>query len=134
VLIGGGFQLSGQYTVSVSCHFSASHTLPGCPPCDRLHGHTWKVRVHWVFTRLGSSGMGADFSTLKAELEKRIKAVYDHTHLNETPPFDRVVPTAENLAREFYHLLAENADPDSGGRVGRVEVWEGPDNSVAYEE
>jgi 6-pyruvoyltetrahydropterin/6-carboxytetrahydropterin synthase len=126
--------MSGKYTVSVSCHFSASHTLPGCPPCDRLHGHTWRVRGEWVFTELTAGGMGADFSDLKARLEKQIRAVYDHAHLNDTPPFDRIIPTAENLAREFYHLLRTDDDPDSKGRIERVEVWEGPDNSVTYEE
>jgi len=97
-----------------------------------MHGHTWRLRATWAFQRLDESGMGANFSTLKSALEKRIVRAFDHRHLNDLPPFESVVPTAENLARECYRLLSP-ATPE-GGRLERVEVWEGPENCVIYEE
>lgn len=126
--------MTPKYTISVQCTFSASHTLPGCPPCDRLHGHTWTLRASWSFEKLGERGMGADFSTLKRLLEERVTGVYDHRHLNEVAPFDTVVPTAENLAREFYAILKEETGRMGGGVLEMVEVREGPENSVSYRE
>lgn len=125
--------MSEKFVVSVECRFSASHTLPGCPPCDRLHGHTWKVRVSWAFSKLDGSGMGANFSTLKGVLESKIKRPFDHRHFNDTSPFDKMNPTAENIAKVFFLILKDGLDPGLGGRLERVEVWEGPDNSVSYE-
>jgi 6-pyruvoyltetrahydropterin/6-carboxytetrahydropterin synthase len=126
--------MSGKYIITVESSFSASHLLPGCPPCDRLHGHTWRVTARWSFTRLDDKGMGADFSKLKALLNSEIRSVYDHSHLNDTAPFDTIRATAENLAREFYRLLQARSDLAPGGTLERVEVWEGSENRVAYEE
>lgn len=126
--------MSGKYSITVESSFSASHQLPGCPPCDALHGHTWKVKASWAFTQLDENGMGADFSQLKSLLTSEIRNIYDHTHLNDTAPFDTVAPTAENLAREFFLRLRARSDATPGGRIERIEVWEGPDNFVAYEE
>ena len=75
--------MSGLFTVSVECRLAASHVLPGCPPCDRLHGHTWTVRAHWAFTDLDGDGMGANFHALKDVLQEQVRSRYDHRHLND---------------------------------------------------
>lgn len=126
--------MSGVFTLSVECRLSASHVLSGCPPCDRLHGHTWRVRANWVFSGLNGEGKGTDFHVLREVLERAVRQRYDHRHLNDIPPFDKNPPTAENLAREIFRQL--KADPIQGpdGRLARVEVWEGPDACAGYEE
>jgi len=121
------------FTLSVECRLAASHVLPGCPPCDRLHGHTWTVRCHWRFVALDDMGMGINFHRLKSVLDEVIRSRFDHRHLNDIPPFDTVAPTAENLARETFRLLATEFDPGPDGRLARVEVWEGPESLAAYE-
>jgi len=126
--------LSPKFTLSVECRLASSHILPGCPPCDRLHGHTWTVRAFWSFAELDENGMGANFRDLKQVLRSDVHDRYDHRHLNELAPFDRVVPTAENLAREVFRILQERMGPGRGGRLARVEVWEGPEACAAYEE
>lgn len=126
--------MSGKYSITVESSFSASHLLVGCPPCDTLHGHTWKVKASWSFTQLDENGMGADFSKLKTLLTTEIRNIYDHTHLNDRAPFDTIAPTAENLAREFFVILRARSDAAPGGILERLEVWEGPENFVAYEE
>jgi 6-pyruvoyltetrahydropterin/6-carboxytetrahydropterin synthase len=51
----------------------------------------------------------------------------DHRFLNhEVPPFDRVVPTAENVALEIWKRL-EHALPPGRGRLHRVRLYETPD-------
>jgi 6-pyruvoyltetrahydropterin/6-carboxytetrahydropterin synthase len=126
--------LSGKYTITVESSFSASHVLPGCPPCDRLHGHTWKVKASWSYTRLDDKGMGDNFAKLKAILNSEIRGRFDHAHLNDTAPFDAIQPTAENLVREFFQILKTCSAPVSTGSLERVEVWEGPESLVSYEE
>jgi 6-pyruvoyltetrahydropterin/6-carboxytetrahydropterin synthase len=127
-------KVAEKYTIMVECSFSASHALPGCPPCDRVHGHTWKVRAKWAFYELDEAGMGADFSRLRAHLGKEIEQIYDHTHLNDVAPFNRIKPTAENLAKEFFRALKKGLNFRSQGKLEQVEVWEGPENAVSYEE
>jgi 6-pyruvoyltetrahydropterin/6-carboxytetrahydropterin synthase len=55
---------------------------------------------------------------------------YDHVLLDEVPPFDRLNPTAENLARVVYDRLA----PIVAGSVSVVEVavWESPVAKLTY--
>ena len=126
--------MSATYTLSVENKLSVSHILADCSPCDRLHGHTWRVRAEWVFTGLNGSGMGADFRMLKDVLRKEVGERFDHKHLNDESPFDKIQPTAENFAKEIYSLLKGSFDPGSTGRLNRVEVWEGPEAFAAYEE
>ena len=123
-----------SYTLTVECRFAASHILPGCPPCDTLHGHTWTVRASWAFTQLDAAGMGMNFRALKEALRSEIHARYDHTHLNDTGPFDEIAPTAENLARAFYLQLKHGLDTGDHGRLEKVEVWESPEACAAYGE
>jgi 6-pyruvoyltetrahydropterin/6-carboxytetrahydropterin synthase len=123
--------VSGIFTLSVQCRLASSHVLPGCPPCDRLHGHTWTVRAFWEFDALDEFGMGANFRDLKALLAREIHDKFDHRHLNDIAPFDRVAPTAENLAREVHAILRQRS---AAGRLARVEVWEGPEACAAYAE
>ncbi len=126
--------MSGVFTLSVECKISASHVLPGCPPCDRMHGHTWTVRAHWDFTALDASGMGVNFHDLKGALRLQVRDRFDHRHLNDIPPFDDIPATAENLAKEVFGLLSASFDAGDAGRLARVEVWEGPESCAAYRE
>jgi 6-pyruvoyltetrahydropterin/6-carboxytetrahydropterin synthase len=124
---------NGRYSLSVSGRFSAAHTLPACPPCDRLHGHTWRVRATWIFTDLDAKGMGENFSVLKSALKSFILDLCDHAYLNELEPFARTEPTAENLAKVFFFILKDRFNPGPSGSIQRVEVWEGEDSSAAFE-
>ncbi len=126
--------MSEKYTLSVQCRLAASHVLPGCPPCDRLHGHTWTVRAFWEFGTLDDVGMGTNFHVLKDALRTQIHERFDHQHLNDIPPFDGIPPTTEHLAREIFRILKAGFDPGKTGRLARIEVWEGPESCVSYEE
>jgi 6-pyruvoyltetrahydropterin/6-carboxytetrahydropterin synthase len=126
--------MAGTFTLSVQCRLASSHVLDGCPPCDQLHGHTWTVRACWEFSSLDALGMGANFRELRGLLGREVHDRFDHRHLNDVAPFDRVPPTAENLAREVFTILREKYNPGARGRLARVEVWEGTDACAAYAE
>jgi 6-pyruvoyltetrahydropterin/6-carboxytetrahydropterin synthase len=99
-----------------------------------MHGHTWTVRAYWDFAALDTHGMGMNFRDLKAALREHIYERYDHRHLNDISPFGETPPTAENLAREVYRVLAGELDTGPDGRLSRVEIWEGPESCAAYRE
>lgn len=85
--------------------FSASHRLLGLPeghPCERLHGHNYKVRVSLVTPALNGVGFVRDYrdlSVFKAFLDEK----FDHRDLNQV--LGDINPTAENLARFLYEVL-----------------------------
>jgi 6-pyruvoyltetrahydropterin/6-carboxytetrahydropterin synthase len=98
---------------------------------ERRHGHNWRIRVTLGAKTLDSAGMVMDFSELK-RLAKEILDRYEHRDLNETPPFDKENPTAENIAGLIFRELSAQLDDDRLS-VERVEVWETPRSRAMVE-
>lgn len=120
----------GTYELTVKGHFDAAHHLYGYPgECRNLHGHTWDVEVTVASTELDEIGIVYDFKTLKGDLG-RVLGDYDHVLINEVEPFDRISPTAENLARVICERLQQVVD--SRVRVTEVVVWESPVARLVY--
>lgn len=111
-----------QYKVSVYSKFSSAHALRGYKgKCENLHGHNWKVRVCLCGTKLNEIGMLVDFTDMKAHLGT-VMAKLDHKYLNETAPFDKINPTAENIAAFIFGEMKIFETDDI--KVHEVEVWE----------
>jgi 6-pyruvoyltetrahydropterin/6-carboxytetrahydropterin synthase len=111
-----------RYKLSVTKTFSSAHCLREYKgKCENMHGHNWKVRAAFCGTELDKTGMLIDFSDLKAHLDK-IMFSLDHKFLNEFPPFDRINPTAENIAAFIFESL--KPAQTAGAKVYEVEVWE----------
>jgi 6-pyruvoyltetrahydropterin/6-carboxytetrahydropterin synthase len=112
-----------MYEVTVETGFSGAHVLRGyAGKCGRLHGHNWKVVVTLATDRLDDVGMGVDFARVKDET-RSILAQVDHTCLNEVFPFTELNPTAENIAKWLWEMLAKRIE-GSAVSVSRVTVWE----------
>ena len=63
---------------------------------------------------------------------RQVVEPYDHRFLNyEVPPFDHVVPTTENIARDIWQRLEPHLT-DSLRRLHTVRVYETPDLYVDY--
>lgn len=121
-----------SYLVSKDIVFCGAHAirLHG-GRCERRHGHDWRVRVTVRAKELDALGMVIDFADVRAAA-KEVLAPWEHRDLNETPPFDRENPTAENIARRLFLGLCERLD-DERIRVERVEVWETPRSRATVE-
>lgn len=119
------FVLSTEVTIAAA-HYLAGHV----GPCEKLHGHNYRIRLVVASSRLDPLGMGMDFADLK-RLLREITAPFDHRNLNEVPPFDRINPTAEHLARHLYLEAAKRLSPPMA--VRRVDVFETPTTCAAYE-
>ena len=93
--------------------FEAAHKLQhysGLGHCERLHGHSWKGRVHLKFETLHidgpQTGMGVDFAEIKRHLEGLIEKYLDHHYLNETLGMDS--PTSENIAKWVFDYMSRS--------------------------
>jgi 6-pyruvoyltetrahydropterin/6-carboxytetrahydropterin synthase len=96
------------------------------------HGHNYVVEVSVAGQPDPATGMVLDLKELKEILNREIVEPFDHRFLNyEVPPFDRLVPTAENLAREIWRRL-EPGLARGAARLHAVKVFETPDLFVEY--
>lgn len=125
--------MAARYTLRILTDFAAAHALRQYDgECARLHGHNWKVEVEVSASALNEVGMGVDFKVIKSAAKGVIDEL-DHQHLNEIPPFDRLNPTAENIAAFLYGELARRLNDDRV-RVSAVTLWETERACVRYTE
>jgi len=122
-----------MYRIAVEDHFDAAHALRGYKgKCEAIHGHRFKVVARIAADELDDIGMAYDFTELKAQL-KAILDRFDHTLVNETPPFDVINPSSENMARTIYDELKAGLK-DTPVVLEAVEVWESPTSCAEYRE
>jgi 6-pyruvoyltetrahydropterin/6-carboxytetrahydropterin synthase len=97
------------------------------------HGHNYVVEVTLEGEPDATTGMIVDLKEVKRLLEEEVIEPMDHRHLNhEVPPFDRVVPTTENLAIEIWRRLSPRFD-GTPARLKLVRLFETEDLYVEYE-
>src|ERR1043165_6334314 len=125
--------------------FSASHVcrkpelsdeenrkLYGLSANPHGHGHNYVVEVTVEGQPDPVTGMVLDLKDLKEILNREVVEPYDHRFLNyEVPPFDRVVPTTENIARDIWQRL-EPRLTNGRHRLHGIRVYETPDLYVDY--
>jgi 6-pyruvoyltetrahydropterin/6-carboxytetrahydropterin synthase len=120
-----------MFEISVEYSFAAGHALRGYQgKCEHVHGHNYKVQVTVAGEQLNSAGLLMDFLDLRSALEATAERL-DHRFLNDLEPFDKVNPSAENLAKYF----CENLEPQvqkHGLHVESVTVWETDTTSATY--
>jgi 6-pyruvoyltetrahydropterin/6-carboxytetrahydropterin synthase len=96
------------------------------------HGHNYVVEVSVAGVPDAVTGMVMDLKELKRILTREVVEPYDHRFLNyEVPPFDRVTPTVENIARDIWERL-EAGLRGANRKLRSVRVYETPDLFVDY--
>jgi len=119
-----------MFEVSVEETFAAGHSLRNYRgKCEKVHGHNYKVRVTLEGERLDEAGLLVDFT----EIKQRLRAVIDrldHEFLNDIPPFDKLNPSAENMAKYFCDELSQGLA--AGVRVASVRIWETETSIATY--
>jgi 6-pyruvoyltetrahydropterin/6-carboxytetrahydropterin synthase len=119
-----------MYQVSVEGHFDAAHYLRDYGgKCENIHGHRFKVVVTLKTAKLNEIGLAYDFVELKRHLGE-VLSQFDHTSLNDVPPFDKINPSSENIAATIYDQLKGRFSGEVS--LSSVEVWESPQNCVTY--
>ena len=91
------------------------------------HGHNYIVEVTLQGEPDAVTGMVLDLKTLKDILEAEVVGPMDHRFLNyEVPPFDRIIPTTENVAQEIWKRLEPKLASEST-KLARVRLFETED-------
>jgi len=98
----------------------------------RGHGHNFVVEVTLEGSPDPVTGMVFDLKALKDILKGEVVEPMDHRFLNhEVAPFDRVIPTPENIAIEIWKRI-EGPIRSQGGCLHGVRVYEHEDLFVDY--
>lgn len=128
--------------LTISTHFSAAHRL-ALPQltleqnseiygkCARVngHGHNYHLEVTIKGEMDPRTGMIADLVAFQKAVEDYVVEPFDHTFLNkDIPYFEKVVPTAENIAIHIRDLL-QRPIRDIGAQLYKVKLIESPNNS-----
>lgn len=143
-------QAGAAIAVTRRLEFDAGHRIPDHrSQCRNLHGHRYVLEVTLegaVVDAPGTSdnGMVMDFSDIKAIAKAHLVDFWDHAFLvyagdaavrgflDSMPDHKTVVldciPTAENLAREIFRILAPQYRGHYGKalRLARVRLYETP--------
>lgn len=93
------------------------------------HGHNYELEVTVSGPISPQTGMVMDLEELMQIVQEEVLDRFDHKHLNEdTPEFQTLNPTGENIIRVIWDLLK----PRLGERLTKVGVWETPKNFFEY--
>jgi 6-pyruvoyltetrahydropterin/6-carboxytetrahydropterin synthase len=96
------------------------------------HGHNYIVEITIEGEPDPVTGMVRDLKEVKDILQREVIEPFDHRFLNrEVPPFDRIVPTAENVAVEIWRRLQPSLD-STRSKLHSVKLHETSDLSVEY--
>lgn len=120
-----------MYEIAVESHFDAAHFLRGYGgKCEALHGHRFRVVTRVSAAKLDDAGLAYDFTVLKKHLNE-ILSKFDHTCLNDVPPFDEINPSSEHLATVIYGELSKKL-AGAPVSIASIEVWESPQSWATY--
>lgn len=98
----------------------------------RGHGHNYVLEITIEGDPDPLTGMVFDLKDLKEIIEEQVIGPFDHRFLNyEAPPFDRVIPTAENIAVEIWRRV-EPQFAGSRATLRNVRLYETADLYVDY--
>ena len=118
-----------MFELSVQRVFSAAHEIVMRGEREPLHGHDWTLELTVTADRLDDDGLLCDFHAVQATVDEVIRP-FQSRNLNQTPPFDRVNPTAELVARHIAEATAVRLP--AGVRVVRVRLTEAPGCAAHY--
>ena len=114
-----------MFEVEIKTGFAAAHRLREYKgKCEHLHGHNYGVHVRVRSAAPGRGGMIIDFGDLK-RITAGVLERLDHAYLNEIPPFDKIEPSAENLAAHIFEQIDQELSANGEkGALHSVSVWE----------
>ncbi len=94
------------------------------------HGHNYVMEVTVRGEVHPETGMVLDLKALKKLVHEEIIFKVDHKNLNVDVPFLKdIIPTAENLAIQFWKVLESRLE---SGQLHEIKLYESERNFVIY--
>lgn len=123
---------ASHYCASPALSPQENEELYGLASRPSGHGHNYVLEVTVAGDIDPTTGMIMDLKDLKQIIQDRVVEVYDHRFLNhEVPPFDRVVPTPENIVKDIWERLTPAVN-ENGRRLHGIRLYETADLYVDY--
>jgi 6-pyruvoyltetrahydropterin/6-carboxytetrahydropterin synthase len=121
-----------MFEITVEQTFAAGHALRNYKgKCENVHGHNYRVRVTIEGEQLDVNGLLVDFVDVKRLMGGAIEYL-DHRFINDLEPFDKINPSAENIAKYFYDRLDAGLKNEVPVRISEIRVWETDSSSAVY--
>ena len=121
-----------MFEVTIEETFAAGHALRNYRgKCENVHGHNYRVRVTIEGEQLDAAGLLVDFVDVKRLMGGAIEYL-DHRFINDLEPFDKINPSAENIAKYFYDRLHAGLKNELPVRIAEIRVWETDTSSAVY--
>jgi 6-pyruvoyltetrahydropterin/6-carboxytetrahydropterin synthase len=118
-----------MFEIFVEHSFAAGHALRNYKgKCENVHGHNYRVQVGIEGAQLDENGLLFDFADLKKQL-RATSEYLDHQFINELKPFDKINPSAENIAKFFFDEIQRELQ---GRKLAYVRVWETDTSCAVY--
>jgi 6-pyruvoyltetrahydropterin/6-carboxytetrahydropterin synthase len=120
-----------EFSASLRCvrpDLSEAENLGLFGPRAQQHGHNYRLEVTVRGEPDPVTGMVIDIKAIQGLLEREIMERFDHRDLNrDTPYFEKMPPTPENLARVIREILLK-AFPE--GMLDRIRLQPDDDTWV----
>jgi len=121
-----------MFEITIEETFAAGHALRNYRgKCENVHGHNYRCQVQVEGESLDEIGLLVDFVELKKVVHSVLDRM-DHQWLNDWPPFDKLNPSAENMAKFIYDEVDAALPPRPGVKLGWVRLWETDTSSAIY--
>ena len=125
-----------MFEVTIEETFAAGHALRNYKgKCENVHGHNYRCQVTLEGEQLDDIGLLVDFVELKRVVHSVLDRM-DHQWLNDFPPFDKLNPSAENIAKYFFDQTNALLKGITNGRVHvkDITIWETDTTTARYSE
>jgi len=121
------------FDLTIEATISAAHAIVIGGQREPVHGHDWHITVTISGLALDAEGLLCDFHAAERAL-REVTAPFQHRTFNEVPPFDRLNPTAENIARYLAEQLGGRLRPilPPGAALTALRITEAPGCAATY--
>ncbi|HZW11334.1 MAG TPA: 6-carboxytetrahydropterin synthase [Phycisphaerales bacterium] len=122
-----------MFQLSVETEFCAAHAITMGGQREPLHGHNWRVTLTLAGPSLDDDGLLCDFHAAERAL-REVTAPFQNRDLGAVEPFDRVNPTAEQVARHIAERVQAllGTTLARGAAVAACRVTEAPGCAATY--
>ena len=136
-----------QYILSKTLYVEMAHRLgKGYKgKCNNIHGHSWKITINIVGTKLDEFGMLIDYGFIKERLAKKVDGWFDHKLVLQKD--DELIPllkdktnlftmhenpTSEAIAEFLFNILTESIKGQDNYKIHSIDVGETCTSSCTF--
>jgi len=118
-----------SYELGVDVFLNARHYVSNGEK-GPTHSHSWRIQARLAGNPSAEHNTLIGFADAKLIVQKKLNR-YNEALLNQVAPFDKIVPTTENIAVALYDEI-NSAFSSPELKLTSICVWESPTNYVLY--